>query len=238
MLFQYYTSENKKFIFQKWNIITFFGILVLVPLMVLSIASYTGESGSLISKSKLIQGFYLGQTGYIVLTALYFGNEYQKSALRTSLLSTPNRSLFLFSKLLCILTWSILLLFITTITSVTLIKISLPNSLSVQELIKALIPAYISTIELVIITSGIVLLTKSMIVSMALLVSLILGLGNILLQYSDKMKYLPVISTMNGFFVSDIPIYLTVNKGMIVQAIWSLFLSAAALTVFNKRYVR
>ena len=76
MLLYYYKCEQKKFLYQKWNIIVLFGILLLVPVMVLTLGSYAGETGKLLSKSKLIQGFYLGQAGYTVLTALYFGNEY------------------------------------------------------------------------------------------------------------------------------------------------------------------
>ena len=102
MLFQYYKCEQKKFLYQKWNLVVLIGILVFVPVMALTIDSFTGGTEDMINKSKLIQGFYLGQAGYAVLTALYFGNEYQRSALRTSLLSTPKRELF-FSLLVSLL---------------------------------------------------------------------------------------------------------------------------------------
>lgn len=238
MLLYYYKCEQKKFLYQKWNIIVLFGILLLVPVMVLTLGSYAGETGKLLSKSKLIQGFYLGQAGYTVLTALYFGNEYQRSALRTSLLSTPNRGMFLISKFLCILTWSLILLSATSVISIIALKLSLNESLSVNELLYALIPAFLSTVELVIITGGIVILTRSMIVSMAVIVSLILGLGNILLQYSAEMKYLPVLSTMNGFMIMNVPHYLSINTGIIIQAIWSVALLMSAFFIFSKRDVR
>lgn len=238
MLFQYYKCEQKKFLYQKWNIIVSIGILIFVPVMVLTLDSFSAGSDALIIKSKLIQGFYLGQAGYVVLTALYFGNEYQRSALRTSLLSTPKRELFLISKLLCILTWSLVLLFVSNVASIAVIKYSSLGSITINEALKALLPAYISTIEIVIITSAIVVLTRSMIVSMAIMVSLILGLGNILLQYSAEMKYLPVLSTMNAFFVTDLPQYLKISEGTAVQALWGIVLLISAFFVFGKRYVR
>ena len=238
MLFQYYKCEQKKFLYQKWNIIVLIGIAILVPVMVLNLDSFLPGRSALITKSKLIRGFYLGQAGYVVLAALYFGNEYQKSALRTSLLSTPKRGLFLSSKLLCILTWSSILLLITTVTSIAAINCTSLGNITVNEALKVLLPAYLSTFELVIITSMAVILTRSMIVSMAIMVSLILELGNILMQYGAKMKYLPVLSTMNAFFVTDLPGYLKIHEGLTVQALWCVFLLIAAFHIFNKRYVR
>lgn len=238
MLSLYYKSEQKKFIYQKWNIIVMLGIAVLVPVMAVTLGSFAGESGALLCKSKLIQGFYLGQAGYTVLAALYFGTEYQRLALRTSLLGTPNRGMLLLAKLLCVSTWTLMLLAVSTIASVTALKLTSAESLPTGELITALIPAYISTLELVVITGCIVVLTRSAIASMAVMVSLILGLGNILLQYSATMRYLPVLSTMNGFLVANVPQYLQINVGMAVQAVWVILLLTSAFFVFKMRYVR
>ena len=238
MLFQYYKCEQKKFLYQKWNLVVLIGILVFVPVMALTIDSFTGGTEDMINKSKLIQGFYLGQAGYAVLTALYFGNEYQGSTLRTSLLSTPKRELFLISKLLCILTWSVILLLANTVCSIAIMNISSSGCLDACEALKLLLPVYLSTLEIVVITSGIVLLTRSMIVSMAIMVSLVLGLGNILLQYSAEMKYLPVLSTMNAFFIVKMPHYLEIGAGVAVQALWGILISLIAFLVFRKRYVR
>lgn len=98
MLNRYYKCENTKFIFQKWNIMVMIGIMIFVPVMVMTLDSFFGETGEMLCKSKLIQSFYLGQVGYTVLSALFFVNEYQKSALRTSLISTPDRRIFIITK--------------------------------------------------------------------------------------------------------------------------------------------
>lgn len=215
--------------------------MVFVPIMVMSLDSFAGEEGYLLYKSKLLQGFYLAQAGYVVLSALYFGQEYQKSTLRTSLLSTPDRLLFLFAKYGCILMWTIILLAVTTIFSIMILHISFDVKLTFENLIdmlKTLLTAYSSTFELVLLTSGIVVVTRSMIVSMAVMVSLILGLGNLLLHYGTVMRYLPVISTMNGFLVENLPWYLTTNDGLVVQGVWCIVLLLADVILFQKRYVR
>ena len=238
MLLQYYKCEQKKFLYQKWNVIVMLGLLVFVPVMAITLDSYTGGTGVTLTKSKLIEGFYLGQAGYAVLTALYFGYEYQKSALRTSLLGTPKRGMFLTAKLLCILTWTVILLLANTIFSLAAIAMSSSENLGIGEALSLLLPDYLSTLEIVIITSALVILTRSMIVSMAIMVSLVLGLGNLLLQYSSEMKYLPVLSTMNSFFVVRVPQYLAINEGTAVQALWGAALLMIAFLVFNRRYVR
>ena len=142
------------------------------------------------------------------------------------------------SKLLCILTWSVILLFANTVCSIAVMNISSPGCLNVGEALKLLLPDYLSTLEIVVITSGIVLLIRSMIVSMAIMVSLVLGLGNILLQYSAEMKYLPVLSTMNAFFIVKMPHYLEIGAGVAVQALWGILISLIAFLFFKKRYVR
>ena len=241
MLLKYISCEQKKFLYQKWNTIVMICIIVFVPIMVLSLDSFAGEEGYLLCKSKLLQGFYLSQAGYVVLSALYFGQEYQKSTLRTSLLSTPNRFLFLLAKDCCILMWTIILLVMTTTFSIVILHIAFDVDLSIENLIdllKTLLPAYGSILELVLLTSGIVVVTRSMIVSMAIMVSLILGLGNLLLQYGTVMRYLPVISMMNGFLVEDLPWYPATWEGLVVQGIWCVALLFAEVMLFQRRYVR
>ena len=70
------------------------------------------------------------------------------------------------------------------------------------------------------------------------MVSLILGLGNLLLQYGTVMRYLPVISMMNGFLVEDLPWYPATWEGLVVQGIWCVALLFAEVMLFQRRYVR
>ena len=73
MFGKYVKSEQRKFLYNKWILIVMTGLLVFIPVMVSSLNAFAGEEGYLLIKSKLMQSFYLGQVGYVVLSALYFG---------------------------------------------------------------------------------------------------------------------------------------------------------------------
>lgn len=241
MLLRYIKSEQYKIICNLWFIIVSVATVVFIPVMASTLGSYFGETGFLLTKSKLIQGFYLGQVGFVVLAGLYFGREYLRSSLRTSLLSSPVRSVLLISKFISILIWTLGILLLSSCISIAVLHVNSENELRFSELkdiFKTLAPCFISTIELVIITCAVVLLSRSMIVSMTIPVALILGLGNILLQYGSIFKYIPVVSTMNGFFIYGIPNYLELSKGLVVQGLWCIVLLAAGAIVFEKRCVK
>ncbi|MGN0395048.1 MAG: ABC transporter permease [Coprococcus sp.] len=241
MFGRYIKSEQRKILYNKWILIVIICMLVFIPAMVLSLNAFAEENDYFLIKSKLMQSFYLGQVGYVVFSALYFGQEYLKSTLRTSLLSIPKRMLFLMLKVCCILIWTVIVLIITSALSIVVVHISLDVSLTTDYIVsclKCLIPAYISTIELVLITAGITIITHSPILSIAIIISLILGLGNLMLQYSTIIRFFPVISSMNGFLVEKIPQYLTIVNGLIVQGIWCVGLFGIAAILFQKRYVR
>ena len=136
------------------------------------------------------------------------------------------------------MTWVVIILVVSAILSFAAISIALPENLSAGEALRYLLPAFLSTVELAAITCAVVILTRSMIVSMAVMVSLILGLGSILLQYCGQMKYIPVMSAMNVFFEVKLPIYPNVSTGLFIQAVWAIVLLSAAFFAFGRRYVR
>lgn len=233
----YLKSELLKFIYNRWLLLSIAGILIFVPAMVLSLDAFSGEVGELLYRSKIMQGFYLGQVGYCVLAALYFGQEYLRSTLRTGLLCIPKRNCFLLSKYCCALLCAIMLLLTVCLSSVLVLRITYGTMCSADTL-TSLIPAFLSTLELTLLTATIVILTRSQIVSIAILISLVLGLGNLLLQYSSLMRYLPVLATMNGFLIAGSPAYLPVWEGVVVQGVWCVVFLLIATFLFRKRYVR
>ncbi|MCR4760133.1 MAG: ABC transporter permease [Oscillospiraceae bacterium] len=230
-------SECLKFVYNRWLLLCTTGILIFIPAMVLTLDSFAGEAGDLLYRSKMMQGFYLGQAGYCVLAALYFGQEYLRSTLRTALLCVPKRFRFLTAKLICVLIWTVILLFAVSLISVLTLHFAYGTE-SVAALIRCMIPAYLSTLELTLLTAAIVILTRSQIVSIAILISLILGFGSLLLQYSSMMRYLPVLASMNSFMIMETPTYLPVWQGIAVQGLWCAVLLLIAGVVFWKRYVR
>ena len=50
-----------------------------------------------------------------------------------------------------------------------------------------------------------------MISSLTIVLSMLLGLGQLLLQYSSMMNVLPVLVTMNSFSINEISIYQTIE---------------------------
>lgn len=234
-------SESQKLFYNKWICITSIAVVVFVPLMVYSLGAFGEEKGMDLYISKLLQSFYLGQVGVVVISALYFGQEFSNSTLRTSLTETPNRILFLLSKFLGLTFWCMIMLLISTVISLSVLQCVYqadldPNHIGV--LVKSLFPAYISSIEVCMITAGIIIVSKSMVVSLAILLSLILGFGHLLMQYSSCMMFFPVLSTMNSFLVFHANEYLSLRSGIVCQGVWCMALAILSTALLRIRSVR
>ena len=228
---RYLRSEFLKFLYNRWALIIAVGTLIFIPVMAYTLGSFSGETGKELIRSKILQGLYLGQVGYVVTAGIYFGREYLGSALRTSLLAAPVRHKVLAAKFTVICLVSVFVFFLSTLFSILATGCD-------EWLFEAVFPAFLSTMELVILTSSAVLISRSMTASMAVPVSLILGLGNLLLQYGKIFRYIPVISSMNCFFIRELPVYLQTGRGLAVQGIWCLAVAAAGCLLFTRRAVR
>ena len=241
MLIRYIKGELLKIIYNKWLLIAIAATMVFIPVMVMTLGSYFGETGVDLLRSKLIQGFYLGQAGFIVQAGLYFGREYLRSSLRTTLLNTPVRYMLLASKFISVTVITAMTFLLSSLISIVLLILENKTGLGVNDVIKmvsVLIPCLISTVELVLFTASAVLISRSMIGSMAVPVSLLLGLGNMLLQYGKAFRFLPSVSTMNCFFIIEAPNYLSINSGLLVQGIWCLIALTLGWILFSRRTVR
>ena len=231
-------SESQKLFFHKWILATTMAVVIFVPLLVYSLGALGEETGMGLYTSKLLQSFYLGQVGVVVISALYFGQEFLNSTLRTSLTMSPNRFLFLLSKFLCLIFWCMMTLFIATVISFIVLQWIFSADLdrtNIGILMKSLFPVYISSMELCIITAGIIVVSKSMVVSLAVMLSLMLGLGHLLMQYSSIMAFLPVLSTMNSFLLFHTKEYLSVWSGLMCQGMWCIVLVVIANGVLWSR---
>lgn len=209
--------------------------------MVYSLGALGEEAGIDLYTSKLLQSFYLGQVGVVVISALYLGQEFSNSTLRTSLTASPNRILFFMSKGLCLTFWCIMMLLISTIISFIVLQCFFYADLDMNNigvLIKALFPAYISSIELCIITVGMIIVSKSMVVSLAVMLSMLLGLGHLLMQYSSIMMFLPVLSAMNSFLLFHTNEYLSLRSGILCQGVWCIGLAIISNCLLRVRAVK
>ena len=237
MFFNCLKSEIRKFFCDRYLLAATVGLIIIMPFLASTLGSYFGESGSDLWVSKLIQGSYLGQVGSVVISAMFFGNEFKRSTLRTCFLCTPKRGLFLITKTVSLLLILSGVWIISEAASIACLLMS--GSLSVlPQMIAALIPAYVSMVELVLATVALTVITTSQLISMSVFVSLILGLNGLLLQFGRCMRYIPVTLSMNTFLIYPQDTYLPLSQGLLYQGLWSLVLTIAAFIVFTRRSVR
>ncbi|HFI2463553.1 TPA: hypothetical protein ACGOYO_001944 [Streptococcus suis] len=210
---------------------------MLVPLFVIFLhetPSYITENYAL---TQILESFYLGQAGIIIITILFIGQEFNDSTLRSSLLANPIRWKFFFIKLIVILSISVLVWSLVTVCTIFVVYI----------FYSLLIPGFIYTIAvrimlvsigLILICFSLVLITRSIVVPMGISLSFLLGLGQMLLQFSDVFLYFPIISTMNSFFTTENQPYLPSTIGIAIQFLWGILLLSFSILLFRKRIVR
>ena len=223
-----FRSEYLKFIYNKWLLLTVLSTIILVPLFVIFLhetPSYITEDYVL---TQILESFYLGQAGIIIITILFIGQEFNGSTLRSSLLANPTRWKFFFIKLIVILSISILVWSLVAFCTICV----------VYTFYGLLIPLLIYTFALRIILFSLVLITRSIVVPMGMSLSFLLGLGQMLLQFSDAFLYFPIISTMNSFFMIENQSYIPYTIGIAIQFLWGILLLSFSILLFRKRIVR
>ena len=218
-------SEYLKMLYYKGLSVTLvFSILFLLAMLLALNPSPLMINGDFIV-SQFLQSIYLAQTVFAVFSAVFWGREFLKSSLRTSLLSTPSRVKFFCIKVIVTLL-SILCCFCIAIgVGIGLVSFYFKFQLSpefVSLLLSKLIPPIIATIQISMITICLTILMESMISSLTIVLSMILGLGQLLLQYSSIMNVLPVLVTMNSFSIKEISIYPSVIEGLFIQSLWTI----------------
>ena len=218
-------SEYLKIIYYKGLSVTLvFSILFLLAMLLVLNPSVLMINGDFIV-TQFLQSIYLAQTIFAVFSAVFWGREFLKSSLRTSLLSIPSRVKFFCIKVIITLL-SILCCFCIAIgVGIGLVSFYFKFQLSqefLSTLLLKLIPPIIATIQISIITFCLTILMESMVSSLTIVLSMILGLGQLLLQYSSMMNILPVLVTMNSFSNKEISIYPSITEGLFLQSLWSI----------------
>ena len=218
-------SEFFKLIYHKVLLLTLVFSILFVLAMLLALNPYARIINGDFIVTQFLQSIYLVQTIFAVFSAVFWGREFLKSTLRTSLLANPNRLKFFCMKSVITLL-SILCCFCIAIgVGIGLVSFYFKFQLSpefVSLLLLKLIPPIIATIQISIITFCLTILMESMISSLTIVLSMILGLGQLLLQYSSMMNVLPVLVTMNSFSIKEISIYPSVTEGLLIQSLWTI----------------
>lgn len=216
MVKDYIKSEFLKIIYNKWLCINTVVLIISTPVICLFLNNYSKVVNINYYSNKLLYSLYLAQIWFIVFSAIYFGEEYKKSMLRTSMLSVPNRMKFFLTKQLCFIIYASIMFFIISLVSIIVINIYYSQNYFLN-LIKLILPAYISTIELCLLSSSLVMISKSQVFPLSICISGILGLGSFLAQFFKAAYYFPILATMNCFFSINCTQYLNVEKGFFVK---------------------
>ena len=234
-------SEYLKMIYDKGLLATLvFSILFLLAMLLALNPSPLMINGDFIV-TQFLQSIYLAQTGFAVFSAVFWGREFLKSSLRTSLLSTPSRVKFFCSKVIVNLL-SILCCFCIAIgIGIGLVSIYFKFQLNlefVRQLLLKLIPPMLATIQISMITVCLTIVMESIVSSLTIVLSMLLGLGQLLLQYSSRMNVLPVLATMNSFSINEISIYPSVIEGIFIQTVWIIVFIGLAYYYLHRKSVK
>ena len=234
-------SEYLKIIYYKGLSVTLvFSILFLLAMLLALNPSALMINGDFIV-TQFLQSIYLAQTVFAVFSAVFWGREFLKSSLRTSLLSTPSRVKFFCSKVIVNLL-SILCCFCIAIgIGIGLVSIYFKFQLNlefVRQLLLKLIPPMLATIQISMITVCLTIVMESIVSSLTIVLSMLLGLGQLLLQYSSRMNVLPVLATMNSFSINEISIYPSVIEGIFIQTVWMIVFIGLAYYYLHRKSVK
>ena len=234
-------SEYLKMIYDKGLLATLvFSILFLLAMLLALNPSALMINGNFIV-TQFLQSIYLAQTVFAVFSAVFWGREFLKSSLRTSLLSTPSRVKFFCSKVIVNLL-SILCCFCIAIgIGIGLVSIYFKFELNlefVRQLLLKLIPPMLATIQISMITVCLTIVMESIVSSLTIVLSMLLGLGQLLLQYSSRMNVLPVLATMNSFSINEISIYPSVIEGIFIQTVWMIVFIGLAYYYLHRKSVK
>lgn len=234
-------SEFFKMLYHKGLLLT----LVFSILFVLTMLLALNPSASLINgdfiMTQFLQSIYLVQTIFAVFSAVFWGREFVKSSLRTSLLSTPSRLKFFCIKAIVTL-FCILCCFCMAIgIGIGLVSFYFKFQLNlefIRQLLLKIIPPMLATIQISMITLCLTILMESMVSSLTIVLSMLLGLGQLLLQYSSRMNVLPVLATMNSFSINGISIYPNVTEGIFIQTVWMIVFIGLAYYHLHRKSVK
>lgn len=230
-------SEYLKMVYNKWLLATILLTIIFIPIFIIFLHENPNEVTKNYILSQILESYYLGQSGIIIITILNIGQEFTKSTLRTSAIACPNRLKLLFSKLFLLICLTILIWIVNGIFSMIVVKIYY-GQLLLKDILELTIEVTITSLSIVFICFSLVILSKSLLFSMGISLSFLLGLGQMLLQFSELFLYFPILSTMNTFLIEDSPVLLPVVNGIIVQSLWAMCLLGLSSFVFVRRGIR
>ena len=226
-------SEYLKFMMNPWHWLIVGALLLCVPAMVVFLNSKPDQLTLQFVLEQLLQSLYLGQAGFVSLAVLFIGQEFTGSSLRTSFLTCPNRLKFIICKLAIVLCMEIVLLVAVISLCILLAQgyynINLLSD--IKHVLTILFPACISILTFS-------LISQSFILILGISLSLLLGLGQMLLQFSSFFRNLPLLASMNCFYTYPLSLYYPVWQGLGIQIVWLLIVFLFAILILIGKNVR
>ena len=233
-------SEYLKFIMNTWHWLIIGALLLCVPAMVIFLNSKPDQLTLQFVLEQLLQSLYLGQAGFISLAVLFIGQEFTGSSLRISFLTCPNRLKFIISKLAVVLCMEIVLL-VAVISLCILFAQGYYNInlfSNIKHVLTILFPACISILTFALLSGIFVFISQSFILILGISLSLLLGLGQMLLQFSSFFRNLPLLGSMNCFYTYPLSLYYPVWQGLGIQIVWLLIVFLFATLILIGKNVR
>lgn len=214
---------------------------VTVPLIYLLTLDTSTSVGEKEIFSLCLQALYLGHPGVIVASAAYFGQEYSNSALRTTLLTQPSRLKLIGVKFINNALITVIAGIAASIicSLVLFIQFDMEWSSAYGMMMAESLPlSILSWVQMALITSALSVITKSLIVPLAIMLPLMLGLSHMFFSISQSAKFLPTLAVMNLFSLPESTAFLEKWSGLGMQFAWAVLLIAISTYVFSYRNVR
>lgn len=238
-------SEWTKFYSSPWCMAGMIGAILVAPVIVLIMMSsnVSNELSSTTSNmlSQCLSALILGQLGIVIMAASFFGQEYEQSSLRTTFLVVPSRMKIFRAKLIVLTIVAIFTGMLSSLLCLTVGIINYDCSLTFQlatNFMGNVAIVMICWIQIAWLSLTLSVLTKSQVVPIAIMGSLVFGLGDMLFLISKFAKYLPVLAAKNLFLTPDTPMFLDTWQGVAIQFAWVVLFGANAIWLILHRDVR
>lgn len=235
-------SEWTKLSSYPWSVFGLIGAILTAPVVLFLMG--------IVNKANLqtndilalcLRALYLGHVGVAVTAAGLFGQEYSRSGIRTTFLAVPARMRVIAAKLIVLSIFVVLAGMISAILNIAVGNFQFNGEITfdlIAEYMEQVILAMLSWVQIAFITSSLAVLTKSLVAPIAVMVSLLLGLSQLLLKFFTLAKFLPDLAAMNLFLTPGTTAYLDTWSGVTVQFAWLMLLGIFAVWVTMRGDVR
>jgi len=229
-------GEWTKFISSRWCVAGVCIAIFLQPILLFAGILTVDIPTSNIALEQLLQALYISQTGIIIMSAGFFGQEYFDSSLRTTFLASSRRINGFIAKAL-ILAFVSISAWAMSVGLGIVIAMIYEISFAVRDFLKIGLTV-LSWVMMGWISGFVAVILKSHLISIIIFVPSNLAVNQMLAGITDVYRFFPDIAARNAFTISPGTVLLQAQTGLAVQAIWTLATGALAMWLNSRRDVR